>query len=35
MGLNIMRERAQQIGAIVEIDSASGKGTRIRVIWEK
>jgi PAS domain S-box-containing protein len=35
MGLNIMRERAQQIGAIVEVDSKLGTGTRIRVIWEK
>ena len=35
MGLNIMRERAQQIGAIVEVESKPGTGTRIRVIWEK
>lgn len=35
MGLGIMRERATQIGAEIEIDSKPGVGTRIRVIWEK
>jgi signal transduction histidine kinase len=31
MGLDIMTERAHMIGASIEIDSAPGKGTRIRL----
>jgi PAS domain S-box-containing protein len=31
MGLNSMRERASQIGAVLEIESGAGKGTRVRV----
>lgn len=33
LGLNIMQERAKEIGAEVTIDSAVGRGTRIRAIW--
>jgi signal transduction histidine kinase len=33
LGLGIMRERAHQIGAILEINSKSGLGTEIRVVW--
>jgi signal transduction histidine kinase len=32
-GLTIMRERAQEIGATLTIDSEPGCGTRISVIW--
>jgi two-component system nitrate/nitrite sensor histidine kinase NarX len=32
-GLAIMRERAQEIGATLTIDSQPGCGTRIRVVW--
>ncbi|QPF74029.1 HAMP domain-containing protein [Roseateles sp. DAIF2] len=31
VGLRIMRERAQRIGALLRIDSAPGRGTRIRL----
>lgn len=31
-GLTIMRERAQQIGAEIHVESAKGEGTRIRLI---
>jgi PAS domain S-box-containing protein len=33
MGLRIMQERAQGIGATLEVESQAGKGTRISVIW--
>jgi PAS domain S-box-containing protein len=33
LGLNIMHERAQAIGAQLELDSAPGKGTQIRIRW--
>jgi signal transduction histidine kinase len=33
-GLGIMRERAHAIGATVAVDSASGEGTSVRVVWE-
>ena len=33
LGLGIMRERAQSVGAALEIDSAPGSGTRITMIW--
>jgi two-component system nitrate/nitrite sensor histidine kinase NarX len=33
-GLATMRERAEGIGARLEVDSAVGEGTRIRVIWK-
>lgn len=31
-GLTIMRERARRIGAKIEVDSAKGEGTRVRLI---
>jgi nitrate/nitrite-specific signal transduction histidine kinase len=34
LGLGIIRERAQSIGASLEIESEPGSGTRIRVTWE-
>ena len=33
LGLGIMRERAEAIGASLEIDSRVGHGTRIAVVW--
>lgn len=33
LGLQIMHERAQHIGATLEIDTAPGKGTTITLIW--
>jgi two-component system nitrate/nitrite sensor histidine kinase NarX len=33
-GVGIMRERAQGIGAILEVDSQPGQGTRISVNWQ-
>jgi signal transduction histidine kinase len=33
LGLNIMAERAQEIGAILQIDSVLGRGTTIRLAW--
>lgn len=35
LGLNIMRERAEDIGALLEIVSQPHQGTQIRVIWTK
>jgi signal transduction histidine kinase len=34
MGLGIMRERAQDIGATLNIESQRGKGTEIHLIWQ-
>jgi signal transduction histidine kinase len=34
MGVGIMRERAETIGAALEIDSRPGQGTRLQVQWE-
>ncbi|GAB4527602.1 MAG: hypothetical protein OHK0046_45540 [Anaerolineae bacterium] len=34
-GLGIMRERADEIGASIEINSAVNQGTRIKVIWNR
>jgi signal transduction histidine kinase len=34
LGLGILRERAQAIGADLEITSRPGEGTRIRVVWQ-
>ncbi|MBN1401948.1 MAG: GAF domain-containing sensor histidine kinase, partial [Anaerolineae bacterium] len=34
LGLTIMRERAQAIGALLQIDTAIGRGTRVELIWE-
>jgi signal transduction histidine kinase len=33
MGLSIMRERAEDIGAAFSIHSQPGKGTEISVVW--
>lgn len=33
VGLHIMRERAQRIGAQLQIDSAPGQGTQVRITW--
>jgi signal transduction histidine kinase len=35
LGLGIIRERAQAIGATLEIESAPGQGTRIAVSWQR
>lgn len=35
LGLNIMRERAESIGARIEIVTGKGKHTRINTIWER
>jgi two-component system nitrate/nitrite sensor histidine kinase NarX len=35
LGVGIMRERAQAIGAELEIESAPGEGTQIAVVWTK
>jgi signal transduction histidine kinase/ligand-binding sensor domain-containing protein len=35
LGLGIIRERAQAIGATLEIESEPGRGTQIRVKWKK
>ena len=32
MGLRIMRERAQRIGAVVRIESGPGSGTRVTLV---
>ncbi len=32
-GLGIMRERAQEIGAIMDVDSQPGQGTQVSVTW--
>jgi ligand-binding sensor domain-containing protein/signal transduction histidine kinase len=34
LGLGIMRERAQAIGAGLEIDSHPGSGTQVRLVWQ-
>jgi signal transduction histidine kinase len=34
MGLKIMRERAETVGAEIDIQSAPGAGTRIHMLWE-
>ena len=34
MGLKIMRERAQAVGAALEVESEAKKGTRVRVRWQ-
>jgi signal transduction histidine kinase len=35
LGLKIMRERAEAIGARLSIDSRPGEGTRIELVWRK
>jgi nitrate/nitrite-specific signal transduction histidine kinase len=34
LGLSIMQERANSIGADLTVDSRPGNGTRIAVVWE-
>jgi nitrate/nitrite-specific signal transduction histidine kinase len=34
LGLGIMRERAQAVGATLEIDSQLGNGTRVTAVWK-
>ncbi|MDY6877119.1 MAG: cache domain-containing protein [Chloroflexota bacterium] len=34
LGLGIMRERAQALGAMLEIESQSGCGTQVTVVWK-
>ena len=34
LGLNIMRERAESVGADLSVDSAPGKGTRVTLTWQ-
>ena len=33
LGLGIMRERAEAIGATFEVESTPGEGTRVSVVW--
>lgn len=33
LGLQIMRERAERIGATLEIESVSGRGTTVTLVW--
>jgi GAF domain-containing protein len=35
LGIGIMQERAQAIGATLSIDSHSGEGTQVTVLWEQ
>ena len=35
LGLAIMAERAESIGADLELQSARGQGTRVRVVWRR
>jgi PAS domain S-box-containing protein len=35
LGLSIMRERADGIGAILEIESWPGRGTQVTLVWSK
>jgi len=35
LGIKIMRERASEINAIIEIDSEPLMGTQIKVVWGK
>jgi signal transduction histidine kinase len=35
LGLGIMRERAESIGAVLEIESQPEHGTQITAMWEK
>jgi signal transduction histidine kinase len=34
LGLSIIRERAEAVGALLEIESQPGQGTQVRVVWE-
>ncbi len=33
LGMNIMKERAREIGASITVRSQAGKGTRVKVVW--
>ncbi|MBN1180517.1 MAG: GAF domain-containing protein [Anaerolineae bacterium] len=33
LGLGIMRERAQAIGALLAVESGQGQGTQVRLVW--
>jgi signal transduction histidine kinase len=33
LGLTIMAERAQEIGASLQVDTQSGRGTTVRLAW--
>ena len=35
LGLRGMEERVAEIGARLEIESAAGRGTQVRVVWER
>jgi signal transduction histidine kinase len=35
MGLGIMSERAEAIGATLEIESQVGQGTRVTLVWKE
>ena len=35
LGLGIMRERAQAIGAVLTVESRLGEGTVVTVVWER
>jgi nitrate/nitrite-specific signal transduction histidine kinase len=35
LGLGIMRERAEAIGAHLEIESEIGQGTQVHVFWSQ
>ena len=35
LGLGIMRERADHLGAVIQIESGIGQGTEISVIWQE
>ncbi len=35
LGLGIMRERAESIGAVIQIESRVGEGTHITLVWRK
>ena len=34
LGLGIMRERAEAIGAALDVDSEIGRGTQVVVVWK-
>ena len=35
MGLSTMRERVEEIGALLTVHSIPGDGTEIRMVWPK
>jgi signal transduction histidine kinase len=35
LGLEIMRERARSVGAVLTVDSQLGQGTRVSLVWQK